>query len=67
MRPQEIIEKKRDGFELTSEEIAEFEKIGYVMSGTRHKSMEATRLRKENQVPTSLVRLATKRTRSKLA
>lgn len=24
--------------------------LRYVMSGTRHKSMEATRLRKENQV-----------------
>lgn len=28
----------------------EYEKVGYVMSGTRHKAMEATRLRKENQV-----------------
>ena len=35
---------------LSSAEIQEYEKVGYVMSGTRHKAMEATRLRKENQV-----------------
>lgn len=44
---------RRGEIGLNSSEIAEFEKIGYVMSGTRHKSMEATRLRKENQVCTS--------------
>uniref|UniRef100_A0A1I7XJF3 Nkap_C domain-containing protein n=1 Tax=Heterorhabditis bacteriophora TaxID=37862 RepID=A0A1I7XJF3_HETBA len=38
---------------LSSAEILEFEKVGYVMSGTRHKAMEATRLRKENQVLTA--------------
>nr|CAD2198490.1 unnamed protein product [Meloidogyne enterolobii] len=38
---------------LTSEEIAVFEVAGYVMSGTRHKAMEATRLRKENQILTA--------------
>ncbi|VDO32608.1 unnamed protein product [Haemonchus placei] len=38
---------------LSSAEISEFEKVGYVMSGTRHKAMEATRLRKENQVLTA--------------
>lgn len=41
---------RRGEIGLSSAEIADFEKIGYVMSGTRHKSMEATRLRKENQV-----------------
>jgi len=41
---------RRGEIGLSSDEIVEFEKVGYVMSGTRHKSMEATRLRKENQV-----------------
>jgi len=41
---------RRGEIGLTSEEIAVFEVAGYVMSGTRHKAMEATRLRKENQV-----------------
>lgn len=44
---------RRGEIGLSSAEILEFEKIGYVMSGTRHKSMEATRLRKENQVMTA--------------
>uniref|UniRef100_A0AC34QNS8 NF-kappa-B-activating protein C-terminal domain-containing protein n=1 Tax=Panagrolaimus sp. JU765 TaxID=591449 RepID=A0AC34QNS8_9BILA len=44
---------RRGEIGLSSEEISEFEKIGYVMSGTRHKAMEATRLRKENQVMTA--------------
>ncbi|VDK59321.1 unnamed protein product [Anisakis simplex] len=44
---------RRGEIGLSSTEITEFEKIGYVMSGTRHKSMEATRLRKENQVMTA--------------
>uniref|UniRef100_A0A0N5AAQ9 Nkap_C domain-containing protein n=1 Tax=Syphacia muris TaxID=451379 RepID=A0A0N5AAQ9_9BILA len=44
---------RRGEIGLSSAEIADFEKIGYVMSGTRHKSMEATRLRKENQVMTA--------------
>ncbi|KAK0416243.1 hypothetical protein QR680_012370 [Steinernema hermaphroditum] len=44
---------RRGEIGLSSTEISEFEKVGYVMSGTRHKSMEATRLRKENQVLTA--------------
>ena len=35
---------------LTSEEISTFEDSGYVMSGSRHRRMEAVRLRKENQI-----------------
>ena len=35
---------------LTSDEIASFEESGFVMSGSRHKRMEAVRLRKENQI-----------------
>jgi len=35
---------------LTSTEIEDFEKLGYVMSGSRHKRMNAIRIRKENQV-----------------
>ena len=35
---------------LTSEEITAFEDLGYVMSGSRHKRMNAIRIRKENQV-----------------
>jgi hypothetical protein len=41
---------RRGEIGLTSDEIATYEQAGYVMSGTRHKAMEATRLRKENQV-----------------
>lgn len=41
---------RRGEIGLSSAEISEFERAGYVMSGTRHKAMEATRLRKENQV-----------------
>lgn len=41
---------RRGEIGLSSGEIAEYEKVGYVMSGSRHKAMEATRLRKENQV-----------------
>ena len=44
---------RRGEIGLSSEEISTFEKVGYVMSGTRHKAMEATRLRKENQVMTA--------------
>ncbi|KAI1724142.1 ras-induced vulval development antagonist domain-containing protein [Ditylenchus destructor] len=44
---------RRGEIGLSSSEISEFEKVGYVMSGTRHKSMEATRLRKENQILTA--------------
>ena len=32
---------------LTSDQIEEFESIGYVMSGSRHKRMTAVRLKKE--------------------
>lgn len=35
---------------LQAEEIAKFETIGYVMSGSRHNRMNAVRVRKENQV-----------------
>ncbi|XP_056328508.1 NF-kappa-B-activating protein [Danio aesculapii] len=41
---------RRGEIGLTSNEIAEFEKSGYVMSGSRHRRMEAVRLRKENQI-----------------
>ncbi|NXL80186.1 NKAPL protein, partial [Leptocoma aspasia] len=35
---------------LTSEEMASFESSGYVTSGSRHRRVEAVRLRKENQI-----------------
>ncbi|ETO25457.1 hypothetical protein RFI_11680 [Reticulomyxa filosa] len=35
---------------LTSEEIEAFESLGFVMSGSRHKRMNAIRIRKENQI-----------------
>lgn len=35
---------------LTSDEIEQFEGLGYVMSGSRHARMNAIRIRKENQV-----------------
>ncbi|CAK6964899.1 NF-kappa-B-activating protein [Scomber scombrus] len=41
---------RRGEIGLTSDEIANFEKSGYVMSGSRHRRMEAVRLRKENQI-----------------
>uniref|UniRef100_A0A8C2IBB0 NFKB activating protein like n=2 Tax=Cyprinus carpio TaxID=7962 RepID=A0A8C2IBB0_CYPCA len=41
---------RRGEIGLTSDEIVEFEKCGYVMSGSRHRRMEAVRLRKENQI-----------------
>ncbi|KAI6244181.1 Nkap-C domain-containing protein [Aphelenchoides fujianensis] len=44
---------RRGEIGLSSEEISTYEQVGYVMSGTRHKSMEATRLRKENQILTA--------------
>ncbi|CAL2029371.1 unnamed protein product [Caenorhabditis brenneri] len=44
---------RRGEIGLSSGEIAEYEKVGYVMSGSRHKAMEATRLRKENQILTA--------------
>ena len=41
---------RRGEIGLTSNEIESFEMAGYVMSGSRHRRMEAVRLRKENQV-----------------
>lgn len=41
---------RRGEIGLTSGEIASFESVGYVMSGSRHKRMNAVRMRKENQV-----------------
>mmetsp|Transcript_28291 Transcript_28291/g.76160 ORF Transcript_28291/g.76160 Transcript_28291/m.76160 type:complete len:613 (+) Transcript_28291:78-1916(+) len=35
---------------MEADEIEKFEDLGYVMSGSRHKRMNAVRLRKENQV-----------------
>ncbi|KAF8907842.1 ras-induced vulval development antagonist-domain-containing protein [Gymnopilus junonius] len=41
---------RRGEIGLTSDEIAKFEEVGYVMSGSRHRRMNAVRMRKENQV-----------------
>ncbi|XP_074603832.1 uncharacterized protein LOC141857256 [Brevipalpus obovatus] len=41
---------RRGEIGLTSDEIAQFEDVGYVMSGSRHRRMEAVRMRKENQI-----------------
>uniref|UniRef100_A0A915IF88 NF-kappa-B-activating protein C-terminal domain-containing protein n=1 Tax=Romanomermis culicivorax TaxID=13658 RepID=A0A915IF88_ROMCU len=41
---------RRGEIGLTSDEIEKFESAGFVMSGSRHRRMEATRLRKENQI-----------------
>uniref|UniRef100_A0A4W3JNU1 NFKB activating protein n=1 Tax=Callorhinchus milii TaxID=7868 RepID=A0A4W3JNU1_CALMI len=41
---------RRGEIGLTSDQIASFETSGYVMSGSRHRRMEAVRLRKENQI-----------------
>jgi hypothetical protein len=41
---------RRGEIGLTSGEIDVYEQAGYVMSGTRHRRMEATRLRKESQI-----------------
>jgi hypothetical protein len=41
---------RRGEIGLTSEEIAQYEDVGYVMSGSRHRRMNAVRMRKENQV-----------------
>eukprot|EP01012_Entosiphon_sulcatum_P018218 TRINITY_DN2295_c0_g1_i1.p1 TRINITY_DN2295_c0_g1~~TRINITY_DN2295_c0_g1_i1.p1 ORF type:complete len:324 (-),score=81.12 TRINITY_DN2295_c0_g1_i1:23-973(-) len=38
---------------LNAEEIENFEQLGYVMSGSRHRRMNAIRIRKENQVYTA--------------
>ncbi|KAL5003942.1 hypothetical protein ScPMuIL_017398 [Solemya velum] len=41
---------RRGEIGLTCDEIRDFEDVGYVMSGSRHRRMEAVRLRKENQI-----------------
>jgi hypothetical protein len=41
---------RRGEIGLTSNEIGKFEAVGYVMSGSRHRRMNAVRMRKENQV-----------------
>lgn len=41
---------RRGEIGLTSEEIVNYEQMGFVMSGSRHRHMEAVRLRKENQI-----------------
>lgn len=41
---------RRGEIGLTSNQIASFESVGYVMSGSRHRRMEAVRIRKENQI-----------------
>ncbi|KAF5357295.1 hypothetical protein D9758_005870 [Tetrapyrgos nigripes] len=41
---------RRGEIGLTSDQIAEYENVGYVMSGSRHRRMNAVRMRKENQV-----------------
>lgn len=44
---------RRGEIGLESEQIAKFEDAGYVMSGSRHRRMNAVRMRKENQVITA--------------
>lgn len=41
---------RRGEIGLTSQEIETYETVGYVMSGSRHRRMNAVRMRKENQV-----------------
>merc|ERR1712241_605124 len=41
---------RRGEIGLTSDEITKYEEDGWVMSGSRHRRMEAVRLRKENQI-----------------
>ena len=41
---------RRGEIGLTSNEITKYEDEGWVMSGSRHRRMEAVRLRKENQI-----------------
>ncbi|GFR61882.1 NKAP-like protein [Elysia marginata] len=41
---------RRGEIGLTCDEIEAYETVGYVMSGSRHRRMEAVRLRKENQI-----------------
>ncbi len=44
---------RRGEIGLTSDEISQYESMGYVMSGSRHRRMEAVRQRKESQVYTA--------------
>lgn len=41
---------RRGEIGLTPNQIAAYESVGYVMSGSRHQRMNAVRMRKENQV-----------------
>lgn len=41
---------RRGEIGLSSDQIESFEKVGYVMSGSRHQRMNAVRMRKENQI-----------------
>jgi hypothetical protein len=41
---------RRGEIGLTPDEIAKYEDVGYVMSGSRHRGMNAVRMRKDNQV-----------------
>lgn len=41
---------RRGEIGLESDDIEKFESSGYVMSGSRHRRMNAVRMRKENQV-----------------
>jgi len=41
---------RRGEIGLTSAQIEDFEKLGFVMSGSRHKRMNAVRIRKESQI-----------------
>ena len=41
---------RRGEIGLESDQIEAYEKVGYVMSGSRHRRMNAVRMRKENQV-----------------
>ena len=41
---------RRGEIGLISDQIAQYEDVGYVMSGSRHHRMNAVRKRKENQV-----------------
>ena len=41
---------RRGEIGLAQDQIANFEASGYVMSGSRHRRMNAVRIRKENQV-----------------
>jgi len=44
---------RRGEIGMTNENIESFERAGYIMSGNRHRRMEAVRLRKESQIYTA--------------